>query len=189
MAVIDLLFPMATRAILNDYIPNDKLNMVFYIGAALFFVYMLRARFSFYVTYNGHIMGAYIQRDMRKDLFKKYEELDYEFYDDFQTGVLMSYITNHLRDISEMSHHVPEDLFISSVMFIGSFVYLCFINLLLTVIIFSFVVVIVVFSWWRRKKMLAAQRSVRKAHGELNSRIENSLSGIRLTKAYNNEDF
>ncbi len=163
--------------------------MVFYIGLILLFMYALRARFNFYVTYNGHIMGTFIQRDMRKDLFKKYEELDYEFYDDFKTGVLMSYITNHLRDISEMSHHVPEDLFISSVMFIGSFVYLCFINLLLTVILFAFVVIIVIFSWWRRKKMLEAQRSVRKAHGELNSKIENSLSGIRLTKAYNNEEF
>lgn len=189
MAAIDLLFPMATRAILNKFIPDSNINMVFYIGAALFFVYVLRARFSFYVTYNGHIMGTFIQRDMRKDLFKKYEELDDEFYDDFQTGVLMSYITNHLRDISEMSHHVPEDLFISSITFIGAFIYLSFINFVLTLFIFSFIVIIVIFSWWRRKKLLDAQRSVRKAHGVLNSKIENSLSGIRLTKAYNNEEF
>lgn len=189
MSAIDLLYPIATRAILNDYIPNRNLNMILYIGMGLFFIYVFRARLSFYVTYNGHIMGAYIQRDMRKDLFKKYEELDYEFYDDFQTGVLMSYITNHLRDISEMAHHVPEDLFISGIMFIGSFIYLSTINLLLTTIIFGFVIVIVIFSWWRRKKMLEAQRGVRRVHGELNSKIENSLSGIRLTKAYNNEEF
>ncbi|MBN2876450.1 MAG: ABC transporter ATP-binding protein [Bacilli bacterium] len=189
MSGIDLLYPIATRAILNDYIPNSNLRMIIYIGMGLFFIYIIRGRMSFYVTYNGHIMGAYIQRDMRKDLFKKYEELDYEFYDDFQTGVLMSYITNHLRDISEMAHHVPEDLFISGIMFIGSFLYLSTINFLLTVIIFSFALIIVVFSWWRRKKMLEAQRGVRKIHGELNSKIENSLSGIRLTKAYNNEEF
>lgn len=189
MSAIDLLYPFAMREILNSYIPNGNLKMIMYIGFGLFFIYIIRARMSFYVTYNGHIMGAYIQRDMRKDLFKKYEELDYEFYDDFQTGVLMSYITNHLRDISEMAHHVPEDLFISGIMFIGSFIFLATINLLLTIIIFSFVIIIVIFSWWRRKKMLEAQRGVRKVHGELNSKIENSLSGIRLTKAYNNEDF
>ncbi|XFA98553.1 ABC transporter ATP-binding protein [Candidatus Izemoplasma sp. B36] len=189
MSAMDLLFPIAVRMILDDFIPDQNLKMIIYFGLGLLVVYLIRARLSFYVTYNGHIMGAYIQRDMRKDLFKKYEELDYEFYDDFQTGVLMSYITNHLRDISEMAHHVPEDLFISGIMFIGAFIYLSTINFLLTVIIFSFVVVIVVFSWWRRKKLLEAQRGVRKVHGELNSKIENSLSGIRLTKAYNNEDF
>ena len=189
MSIIDLLYPIALRAILNDYIPDGKVKMVLYIGVALLIIYLIRARLSFYVTYNGHMMGAFIERDMRKDLFKKYEELDYDFFDDHQTGVLMSYMTNHLHDISEMSHHVPEDLFISGIMFIGSFVYLSFINLYLTIIIFSMVILIVWFSWWRRKKMLDAQRIVRKTHGELNSKIENSISGVRLTKAYNNEEF
>lgn len=189
MSVIDLLYPIALRAILNDYIPDGRVKMVLYIGVALLIIYLIRARLSFYVTYNGHMMGAFIERDMRKDLFKKYEELDYDFFDDHQTGVLMSYMTNHLHDISEMSHHVPEDLFISGIMFIGSFIYLSFINLYLTIIIFSMVILIVWFSWWRRKKMLDAQRVVRKTHGELNSKIENSISGVRLTKAYNNEEF
>jgi len=205
MSIIDLTYPIATRAVLNTYIPNDDLafvinfgsniipndalRMIIYIGIGLFLLYLVRARMSFYVTYNGHIMGTFIQRDMRKDLFKKYEELDYEFYDDFQTGVLMSYITNHLRDISEMSHHVPEDLFISGILFIGSFIFLSTINFYLTIILFVFVVLIVVFTWWRRKKLLNTHRKVRKVHGELNSKIENSLSGIRLTKAYNNEEF
>lgn len=189
MSGIDLLYPIATRAVLNDFIPNKDIDMIIYIGLALFFIYLFRTRLSFYVTYNGHIMGTFIQRDMRKDLFKKYEELDYEFYDDFQTGVLMSYITNHLRDISEMAHHVPEDLFISGIMFIGSFIFLSTINFYLTIMLFVFVLIIVRFSWWRRKKLLDTQRIVRKTHGELNSKIENSISGIRLTKAYNNEDF
>jgi ATP-binding cassette subfamily B protein len=189
MSMIDLLYPIALRVILNDYIPDERVNMVLYIGMGLFFIYLIRARLNYFVMYNGHMMGVFIERDMRRDLFKKYEEMDYEFYDDYQTGVLMSYITNHLHDISEMSHHVPEDLFISGIMFIGSFIYLSFINIYLTIIIFSLVVVIVIFSWWRRKKMLDAQRIVRKTHGELNSKIENSISGIRLTKAYNNEEF
>ncbi len=189
MSMIDLIYPIAIKMVLEEFIPAGQYEMIFYIGLVLLFIYIFRARLSFYVTYNGHIMGTFIQRDMRRDLFKKYEELDYEFYDDFQTGVLMSYITNHLRDISEMAHHVPEDLFISGIMFIGSFVILSTINIPLTIVIYSFVIVIVIFSWWRRKKMLEAQRGVRKVHGELNSKIENSISGIRLTKAYNNEEF
>jgi ATP-binding cassette subfamily B protein len=189
MSGIDLLYPIALRAMLNDYIPDGNMKYILYLGLALFAIYLIRARLSFYVTYNGHMMGVFIERDMRHDLFEKYEELDYDFYDDHQTGVLMSYITNHLHDISEMAHHVPEDMFISGIMFIGSFVFLATISLPLTIIIFSFVIIIVWFSWWRRKKMLAAQRKVRKSHGELNSKIENSLSGIRLTKAYNNEDY
>lgn len=186
---IDMLFPIALRSILNDYIPNEQLDMILYIGAGLFLIYMIRMRFSYYIAYNGHMMGAFIERDMRRDLFRKYEELDYDFYDDHQTGVLMAYLTNHLRDISEMSHHVPEDLLISSVMFIGSFIYLSFINLYLTIIIFVVVSLVAIFSIWRRKKMMDARRQVRKVFGELNSRIENSISGIRLTKALNNEEF
>ena len=189
MSSIDLIYPLAIRVMLNDYIPDGNVKYILYLGSALLFIYLIRARLSFYVTYNGHMMGVFIERDMRHDLFKKYEELDYDFYDDHQTGVLMSYITNHLHDISEMAHHVPEDMFISGIMFIGSFIFLATISLVLTLIIFSFVIIIVLFSWWRRKKMLEAQRKVRKKHGELNSKIENSLSGIRLTKAYNNEHY
>jgi ATP-binding cassette subfamily B protein len=189
MSIIDLSFPVVVGLVIDDYIPNNNLKMIIVLGVALLIGYIIRARFSYYVTYNGHIMGAYIQRDMRRDLFKKYEELDYEFYDDFQTGVLMSYITNHLRDISEMAHHVPEDLFISGTMFIIGFIYLSTINLLLTSIIFVIIIFIIIFSWNRRKKMMNAQRQVRQKHGELNAKIENSISGIRLTKAYNNEDY
>ncbi|MDD3478081.1 MAG: ABC transporter ATP-binding protein [Candidatus Izemoplasmatales bacterium] len=189
VSAIDLLFPMATRQMLNQYIPNQDLKMILVVGSALFFIYLVRARFAYFIAYNGHMMGAMIERDMRRDLFRKYEELDYDFYDDHQTGVLMSYLTDHLHDISEMSHHVPEDLFISGVLFIGSFVYLSFINLTLTLIIFAIVIVVVVFSWWRRTKMLEAQRRVRKAHGELDAKIENAISGIRLTKALTNEAY
>ncbi len=189
MSAIDLLYPIALRVMLNDYIPDGNMKYILYLGFGLLLIYIVRARLSFFVTYNGHMMGVFIERDMRHDLFEKYEELDYDFYDDNQTGVLMSYITNHLHDISEMAHHVPEDMFISGIMFIGSFIFLATISLVLTIIIFSFVIIIVWFSWWRRKKMLEAQRKVRKRHGELNSKIENSLSGIRLTKAYNNENY
>ena len=195
MSIIDLVFPIVLRTILNDIIPSSsyiyhqKLEYIIFYGVGLLVLYLVRARLSFYVTYNGHMMGVFIERDMRHDLFEKYETLDYDFYDDHQTGVLMSYITNHLHDIAEMAHHVPEDLFISGVMFIGSFVYLSTISFPLTLIMFSFIALIVWFSGWRRKKMLDAQRKVRKRHAEMNSVIENSISGIRLTKAYNNENY
>lgn len=194
MSAIDLVFPIILRTILNDIIPsedlvsNDKLLYIIYFGVGLLVLYLIRARLSFYVTYNGHMMGVFMERDMRHDLFQKYEELDYDFYDGHQTGTLMSYITNHLKDIAEMAHHVPEDMFISGVMFIGSFIFLSTISFPLTLIMFSFVTLIVWFSAWRRKKMLDAQRKVRANHAVMNSRIENSLSGIRLTKAYNNEN-
>lgn len=195
MSAIDLVFPIILRTILNDIIPsedlisNDKLLYIVYFGIGLLVLYLIRARLSFYVTYNGHMMGVFMERDMRHDLFEKYESLDYDFYDDHQTGTLMSYITNHLKDIAEMVHHVPEDMFISGVMFIGSFIYLSTISFPLTAIMFSFVILIVWFSAWRRQKMLDAQRKVRANHAVMNSRIENSLSGIRLTKAYNNENY
>lgn len=193
MSGVDLVFPIILRMILNDIIPDElmlfniKVRYIVLLGLGLLVLYLVRARLSFYVTYNGHMMGVFIERDMRHDLFEKYESLDYDFYDGHRTGVLMSYITNHLRDIAEMAHHVPEDLFISGVMFIGSFIFLSTISFPLTLIMFVFVGIIVWFSAWRRKKMLETQRKVRKKQAEMNAKIENSLSGIRLTKAYNNE--
>lgn len=189
VAGIDLIFPSATRRILNDYIPNNEIKLVFQLGLLLLLFYILRTIFSFIISYWGHIMGARIERDMRRDLFAHLEIMDDKFFDENKTGVLMSNLTNHLHDISEMSHHVPEDFFISMIMLIGSFIILLSINVQLTLIIFSLLMVQLVFSIYRRKKMLASFRNVRSTHGELNSRIESSLAGIRLTKAFNNEDF
>ena len=189
VAGIDLIFPSATRNILNVYIPKNNLKAVYLIGIVLLIFYILRTVFSYIINYWGHMMGARIERDMRKDLFYHLEQMDDKFFDENKTGVLMSNLTNHLHDISEMSHHVPEDLFISVIMLIGSFTILCFINVPLTLIIFAVLMGQAYFAMKRRKKMRDSFRSVRTTHGELNSRIESSLAGIRLTKAYNNEQF
>jgi ATP-binding cassette subfamily B protein len=189
IAGIDLIFPSALKIIIDDYIKNNLLNKIYVLGAILLGAYILRAILSFVLGYWGHMMGARIERDMRRDLFRKYQELDFQFFDDNKTGVLMSNLTTHLHDISEMSHHVPEDAFISAVLFFGSFVFLMFINPHLTLIIFAFVIIQLVFAFTRRIRMLASFRTVRTTQGELNSQIESSIEGIRLTKAYNNEDF
>ncbi len=189
VAVIDLLFPTFTRQVLNVYIPNQDFRSVVYACLLLLFFFLCRIGLNFIVSYWGHVMGTRMERDMRKDLFEKLETCDYQFFDEYKTGVLMSYLTNHLRDLAEMSHHAPEDIFISGLMLLGSFAILLSINVELTLIVFAIIVLLLVFSISRRRKLLKSFRTTRAYHGELNSQIESSISGIRLTKAYNNEDY
>jgi ATP-binding cassette subfamily B protein len=115
--------------------------------------------------------------------------MDYQFFDDKKTGEVMTNLTTHLHDVSEMSHHAPEDLFISFLMLVGSFIYLMFINVYLTIIIFIFLSFLIIYSISRRKKMMRGFRNARNAQGELNAEVESSISGIRLTKAFHNEDY
>lgn len=189
ISVIDLIFPIVTSKALRDYIPDANLKMLYIAGAVLLSIYVIRFVLSYIIGYWGHVMGIRIETDMRTDLFKKFQTLDYQFYDDKKTGELMTNLTTHLHDVSEMSHHAPEDLFISFIMIIGSFVILLFVNVLLTVIVFVFLFMLIFYSLSRRKKMLATFRSVRNVQGELNAEVESSLSGIRLTKAFTNEEY
>lgn len=189
ISVIDLIFPIVTSKALRDYIPDANLKMLYIAGAVLLSIYVIRFVLSYIIGYWGHVMGIRIETDMRTDLFKKFQTLDYQFYDDKKTGELMTNLTTHLHDVSEMSHHAPEDLFISLIMIIGSFVILLFVNVLLTVIVFVFLFMLIFYSLSRRKKMLATFRSVRNVQGELNAEVESSLSGIRLTKAFTNEEY
>lgn len=186
---IDLVFPLVTKMALNDLIPNGMMKELLIIVGLLFLIYFIRFGCSYIINYWGHVMGGRIERDMREDLFRKFQVLDDRFFDNHKTGKLMSNLTDHLRDISEMSHHAPEDIFISIFMILGSFTILTSINLLLTIIIFIVLAVMILYSFYRRKKMIKNFRRVRSIHGELNSQIESSLGGIRLTKAYNNELF
>lgn len=189
VAGIDLVFPLVTSLMTKNYIPNKMIDKVLLVGGCLLALYLFRLVLQYVISYWGHMMGTLIEKDMREDLFKKYETLDYQFFDDNKVGSLMSNLTNHLRDVSEMSHHAPEDLFISLIMLVGSFVILIGINPILTLAIFALVIVEIIFCLTRRRKQLASFRSVRKFHGELNSRVESSISGIRLTKAFANEDY
>jgi ATP-binding cassette subfamily B protein len=186
IACIDLVFPTITDMVLRKYLHNTR--MVLIIGGSLLVLFSIKFLLGYIVGYYGHIMGIRIETDMRRDLYKKFQQMDYQYFDDKKTGELMTNLTTHLHDVSEMSHHVPEDLFISLIMIIGSFVILLQTSVLLTIIIFFFVGLVLTYSISRRKKMLSGFREARNAQGELNSITESSLSGIRLTKAFNNEE-
>lgn len=186
---IDLLFPILTQKSLKEYIPNKEINILIKILIFLFITYLLRLFFTYFIGYYGHLMGSKIEGDMRKDLFTKIESMDTSYFDTHKTGALMSSITSHLRDVSEMSHHAPEDIIIALAMTIGSFFILSRINFKLTLLLFLLLLLLVIFSVFRRKKMLKAFKETRKSHEEMNSKIESSFNGIRLTKAYTNEDY
>lgn len=185
IALIDLVFPYVSNKILKQYY-ND-LTIVLILGGILLALFSLKFLLGYIVGYYGHIMGIRIETDMRRDLFQKFQEMDYQFFDDKKTGELMTNLTTHLHDVSEMSHHAPEDIFISIIMIIGSFIILFTISPLLTIIVFIFISIAIMYSLSRRNKMLSVFRETRTVQGELNSITESSLSGIRLTKAFNNE--
>ncbi len=186
---IDLLFPIATNQVLKVYIPDQKIRLMLYVGGGLLILYGIRFLLSYIIGYYGHVMGIRIETDMRSDLFRKLQILDYQFFDNKKTGELMTNLTSHLHDVSEMSHHAPEDLFISTIMLLGSFVILMLVEPLLTLIVFVFLTFLIIYSISRRRKMISSFRDSRTAQGELNSEIESSISGIRLTKAFNNEQY
>jgi ATP-binding cassette subfamily B protein len=189
MSGINLVYPVIVRNYIDDYIPNRKLTTIFVFGGVLIILYLIRMGCNYFVNYYGHVMGTRIERDMRIDLFKKIQTLDSDYFDEHKTGSIMTYIVGHLRDISEMAHHTPENLFVSGIMLIGSFIILINIHLPFTLIVFFFILLLVIFSSTRRKKMLDASRKTRATHEEINSEVENSIGGVRLTKAFTNEAF
>lgn len=189
MAALNIIFPLITRDFIDDYIPNEQLQTIFILGGVLVLLYILRLVCNFIVNYWGHVMGTRIERDMRIDLFKKIQTLDSDYFDDHKTGSIMSHIVGHLRDISEMSHHVPENILVSSISIVVSFTIFFLIHPLFTGIISIFIFLLIIYSYTRRKQMMAASRKTRKTHEEINSEVENSIGGIRLTKAFTNEEF
>ncbi len=189
MSGLTLLFPDFLGNFVDDYIPNQDYDSVYLYGSILAILYLVRMGCSFFVNYYGHVMGTRIERDMRIDLFKKIQTLDSDYFDDHKTGSIMTHIVGHLRDISEMAHHTPENIIVSSIMLIGSFIILIKIHISFTLVIFILIFLLVLFSAFRRKKMMAASRKTRATHEEINSEVENSIGGIRLTKAFTNEEF
>lgn len=189
LSLIDLVFPIATNRILKVYIPDGNFRMIYIFCITMLGLYIIRFILSYIIGYYGHLMGIRIETDMRKDLFKKFQTMDYQFFDDKKTGELLTNLTSHLHDVSEMAHHAPEDLFISTIMIIGSFIILMQINILLTLIVFVIILGMAAYSISRRQKMTASFRQNRLVQGELASEIESSIVGIRLTKAYTNEEY
>ena len=188
VAVIGIVYPMITRHMLNDLIPNQKHRMIVICGVALLGVYLIRMLLNFFIQYYGHVMGVRMQAQMRSDMFNHLEKLPYSFYDNHETGKIMSRMTNDLMDISELAHHGPENIIISSASIIISFSYLCTINPWLTLIIFACVPFLLIAATTLRKKMRDAFMNSRKSTAEINAALESSISGIRVTKAFNNAE-
>ena len=188
VAVCDLFYPMITRNIINIYVPNQQLQLMITWLVVLGLIYILKFGLNYYITYYGHIMGIKMQADMRKDIFEHLQDLPFVFFDENKTGNLSSRIINDLMDISELAHHGPEDFFISLVMLIGTFIMLSTINLPLALIVFSIVPLLMFVTMKLRIKMEDAFMETRVTIGEVNATIENSISGIRVSKAFSNKE-
>lgn len=187
MAGIDLAFPVITRQYLNSWIPDKAWQTMLIVAGILLLLFLFRLIFSYIVGYYGHTMGTLLEHDMRTDLFKHIESLPYSFFSNQKIGQLVNRFVGDLRDIAELSHHGPEDLLISLLMFIGSFIILIRIHILLTICLFIVILLLVAFSVIKRRDIETSYNKVRETHGEMNARIESSLSGIYLTKSFTNE--
>ena len=188
VSVCDLFYPMITRNIINIYVPNQQFQLMITWLVVLGLIYILKFGLNYYITYYGHIMGVKMQANMRKDIFDHLQDLPFVFFDENKTGSLSSRIINDLMDVSELAHHGPEDLFISLIMLVGSFIMLSTINLPLSLIVFSIVPLLLIVAMKLRIKMEDAFMETRVTIGEVNATIENSISGIRVSKAFSNKE-
>ena len=171
MAMIAILYPIITRVMLNDLIPERQYRLIVIAGLGLLLIYIIRMFLNFFVQYYGHVMGVRMQAEMRSDMFNHLEKLPFSFYDNHETGKIMSRMTNDLMDISELAHHGPENLLISSVSIVCSFVYLCTIEWRLTLIIFACVPFLILIAMTLRKKMRDAFMRSRQSVAEINASL------------------
>ncbi len=188
VALIGVVYPVVTRTMLNDLIPNRKYQAIIVGGLILLALYAVRMLLNFFIQYQGHMVGVHMQAQMRRDMFSHLEKLPYSYYDNHETGRIMSRMTNDLMDISELAHHGPENIIISSISIIVAFVYLSTINIWLTLIIFAAVPFLIVIASLLRKRMREAFTETRKSMAVINASLESSIAGIRVTKAYTNAD-
>jgi len=186
ISVIGMVYPMVTNKMLNDYIPNKLYKTIVIAGCIVMALYILRLLLRYFVQYYGHLIGVRMQAQMRRDLFSHLQRLPYRFFDNHETGRIMTRMTSDLMEVCELAHHGPENLLISSVMILLSFSYLASIDWILTLIIFTCVPILVVVTVHFRKAMKAAFDARRKANAIINAQLESSITGIRVTKAYTN---
>lgn len=183
-AVCNLVYPMMTRNIMDQVVPNKDLRMLFIFGVALIGIFILKAILNYFMQYWGHVVGVRMQADMRKYVFTHLQKLPNTYFDNNKSGVIMSRIINDLMEISELAHHGPEDLFISIIMLGGSFFILLGINIKLTLMIFLVLPFVVWFAISQRKKMNNAFMETRVKTGEVNATLENSIAGMKITKSF-----
>ena len=187
IAVTGIGYPILTRIMLNTWIPEGEIKYIIIGGASLVGIYVIRMFLRYFVQYYDHVMCVRMQTEMRTDLFNKLQKLPYSYFDNHETGVIMSTMTNDLFDISELAHHGPENIFIASFTAIGAFTYLMIIDWLLGLILLAVVPILFFLTWFFRKRFRAAMRRSKKAIASINARLENSISGVRVTKAFTNE--
>ena len=186
-ASCDLMYPVISRDIINTYIPDKNLQLILSWSAALLVIYIIQTIMQYIMQYQGHVVGVRMQADMRRDVFEHLQKLPFSYFDEHKTGVIMSRIVNDLMDISEFAHHGPEDLFISLVTILGSFIILCTVNVPLTLITFAVLPFLVLFIVKKRTAMTIAFRKNRIEIAEVNASLENSIAGIRVARAFTGE--
>ena len=187
ICAVDLAFPYVSRNAMQVLIPANQFRAFFTVMAICIFAYMSRGVLYYVVTYLGHIFGVSVEADMRRDLYNHIQTLSSSFFDQNRTGVLMSRITNDLFEISELAHHGPEDVFISFVTLVGAFLIMCTIEWRLAIISVAIVPLFVVFAVVQRQRMHRVNIQVKAKTAEINASIESGISGIRTTKAFNND--
>ncbi|MGB4176940.1 MAG: ABC transporter ATP-binding protein [Halanaerobiales bacterium] len=189
LAIADLVYPYMSRLFIDIYIPDRNLNMMLKMSFFLLLVFIIRYILQYIVTYWGHVLGIRMEADMRKDLFSHLQTLSLKFYDNNRVGYLMSRIVNDLNDISELAHHGPEEIFISVITLLGSFIIMLSMNWVLALSTFLMVPIMIVFVMKLRGKMYQRFLDNKIKIAEVNSQIEESLSGIRVVKSFTNEDY
>jgi ATP-binding cassette subfamily B protein len=189
MSSLDLVFPMVIRNMIDDYFPGRNFAMITKVIGFLLVLYLVRLVLQYIVHYWGHVVGIRMETDMREDLFTHLQKLSFKFYDNNKVGYLMSRVVNDLNNLSELAHHGPEDVFISLIMIFGSFGILLTIHWQLALFTFLIVPVMAFLSFTLGDRMHQAFRDIKEEMGNLNSQIEDSLSGVRVAKSFTNEEF
>ncbi len=191
VSAITLLLPLCTSYITKNLLAENTpnaLNQIYAMGAVMLALVALHTACNMFVDYKGHMMGAMMERDMRRELFEHYQKLSFSFYDEQKTGQLMTRITNDTLSLSELYHHGPEDLSIALLKFVGAFLILININVELTLIVFLFLPIMAVYAFYFNKRMNIALRISKDRVGDINAQVEDSLAGIRVVKSFTNEE-
>lgn len=189
IVIIDLIYPTITRNLLNNVIPNKNIQLIITLGIILFSLYIFHMIFGYIIGYCGHLLGAKIEHDMRKKMFAHVQSLSFHYFDNTQVGNIISRIMNDLNEISELAHHGPEDIFTSLFMLVGSFVLLCRINILLTIITFVLIPFMIMFILIYNKKMRSAFRNIQNHLELVNAKLEDRISGIKVIQSFANESY
>ena len=191
ISLVDLAYPQILRSATKTLFTQDKaiiLQALPWIAIGLFMMYVIQSFCKYYVSCQGHIMGAKMERDMRQELFEHYEELSFSYYSQNNSGQMMSKLVSDLFDISEFAHHGPENLFISLVKIVGSFIFLFLINKKLALPLIVLVILMFLFSFRQNQKMQRTFMENRKKIGDVNASLQDTLSGIRVVQSFTNEE-